>query len=231
MKSDLFHDVARAYYGISPELHALSQKYAAKSMPGQTNLFDKSEGNAAEAEEGKAAASPKKTDSKRSSKKTDSKTVNPNFPPPKKQPKSSPGQMEMFQEPDQYAGEDEAGQTPSRRSLYRQHLASAGAKEVEPGVFELPRNRGREFRQKMAKLNLWPDQQFGTKQGNWKFVLYQDNEGDDNSPYALGDAQVTGTGEPAPYAIPDAKAKAKRWKRPRGKKGKLPEKNCATACK
>lgn len=268
MKSDLFHDVARAYYGISPELYALSQKYAAKSMPGQTNLFDNPEGNAAETEEGKAAASPKKADAKkRSSKKTDSKTVNPNFPPPKKQPKSSPGQMNLpfgSEEPAEYGLKDVAKKAALGAGVALSAMGggcSGPSCDSTPAVtIENPAQPA--LRAAKARIaNMKAKQQFGSRVGvetsggkaKWspesesaarqaasemQLPLDYSLDGGSDSvppeaamPYALGDARKDGCSNAVAYALPNAKAKSKRWKRPRGKKGKLPEKNCATACK
>lgn len=267
VKSDLFHDVARAYYGVSPELHALSEKHAPNAMPNQTDLFDKAEDKpedkAPEKKEDKPAAKSKDNKPKKKpAKKAGSKTVNPNFPPPLKQQKSSPGQMDLPfdpEEPVEYGLKDIAKKaslgagvalsamgggcsspscdsTPAATSTTSPSGSSGFTDDASKNV----QTRLNHARNRAARMKIRDTTGGGPGVGvsvdsNYSLDASSGEMGpsapEAPMPYALGDARTTGTGEAVPYAIPDAKAKSKRWKRPSGKKGKLPEKNCATACK
>jgi len=227
MKSDLFHDVARAYYGMSPELYSVCNagdvdQYAAE-MPHPPESLE----------------GPSSTDA----------------PQPIKQPRSSKGQKGLFHDidPETISAPEKVytGETPypGMTGILQPGDIQESLGEIAPqhmnhdqAWLSLDRDRPDKKKDPKAFLEWWNR----NKRLNRYRRMMAHTEHPDSNPleslgldsvpgsgiqYALGDAQVTGTGEPAPYAIPNAKAKAKRWKRPRGKKGKLPEKNCATACK
>ena len=236
MKSDLFHDVARAYYGVSPELQAASESEEPKAKM------------ATKGPKGKA-------------------TENKNFPPPPKQPKSSPGQMDLpfdSEEPAEYGLKDVAKKAALGAGVA---LSAMGGGCSGPSCDSTPAATSTSpaqsaLRAAKARIaNMKARQQFGSRAGvetsggkaKWSPesesaarqaasemqspLDYSLDGGSDSvppeaaMPYALGDARKDGCSNAVAYALPNAKAKSKRWKRPRGKKGKLPEKNCATACK
>jgi len=92
MASDLFHEAARAYFGVSPELHALANIATHGNAPASYAMGGKSSSPDQDADDAPADEEDEEESPTRG------KYVKPELPPIARQPRSSRGQKGLFKD-------------------------------------------------------------------------------------------------------------------------------------